>query len=129
MAIVIHERISFIIKVTHPGGLKIRDRAASQSEGAKQVGASLPTGTRLLAYGLLYPRGVTYASLVSDDPQHPELFCRVAEVGGYNSKEGIGTYCQVIPLISTVSTPSPLSTQDVQLLRQARENIDQVLRD
>ena len=122
MTIVVSQPIQYYIKVTHPAGLKIRDRAASQSDGAHQVGAALPPGSTLLAYDLLSPNGVMYAHLLSDDPQHPMLFARVAEVGGYNPLNGQGTYCKVTLVIYT----EPTNLNRTKLL-QVRDLLNQVL--
>ncbi len=80
----------YLLIVTAPSGLFVRDTPRPESKGAKGL-RKVAVGTSLYAYDIHHFENVAYARLVPINPQRPE-WIRVSEA------DGMTTYADVIEL-------------------------------
>lgn len=93
----------YLLIVTVPAGLAVRDTPRPQSQGSKII-RSEAVGAQLYAYDIHYIANVPYARLVPVNPSRPE-WVRVAESDGKTKYvEQIKLYEELIAVEGEIST-------------------------
>lgn len=103
----------YLLVVTAPAGLIIRDTPRPESKGGKAL-RKAAVGTQLYAYDTHFFESVEYARLVPINPQRPE-WIRIAEADGGT------TYAEKIELESQQDPTSALADAITLLATAVRE--------